>query len=194
MRSAFTWSLLATLIFAGPSAGPSAGAESVKAAFRLLSPAFGEGGAIPAVYSATRGGKDISPPLAWVDPPAGTKSFAIVCEDLINVPLIGFITHWVLYDIPSGDRELEEAVPRAERLPDGSVQGRNFNRECGYMGPSPLSGTHRYRFRIYALDSLIGEAWALDKRQLRKAMEGHILGQADLTGVYARQAIAAWPR
>jgi len=161
------------------------GTLPAKPSFTLSSPAFTDGGAIPVIHTAAAGGKEISPPLQWSGAPEGTASFALICED-IDAPLIGSITHWVLIDIPPEARELKEALPVAETLGDGSRQGKNFYRRPGYMGPNPPRGTHRYVFRIYALDCMLKPAKMPGKRDLLKAMEGHILGTAETVGTFTR--------
>lgn len=154
--------------------------------FSLTSKAFGDGREIPAAYGKNRTGKDASPPLAWTDPPAGAKSFALIVED-VDAPIVGLIPHWVLYNIPRDKRELPEGLPGQESFPDGTIQGRNFFRRHAYMGPSPPFGTHRYFFRLYALDTVLTPDPGMNRKKLLKAMDEHILGQARLVGMYARK-------
>ena len=156
-----------------------------KSAFILFSPMFVDGRPIPIKYSAVPGGKDISPPLRWSGAPDSTISFALTCED-VCIPLLGSITHWIIYNIPPDVHELKEAIPVMDALPDGSGQGRNFSRHSGYMGPNPLWGTHRYVFRLYALDRMLQFGKAPDKRDILKAIHGHILGTAETTGTFSR--------
>ncbi len=152
--------------------------------FRLESPAFEDGGTIPAVYTCD--GQDISPPLRWSDPPEGTRSFALICDDP-DAP-VGTWVHWVMYNIPPDQRALAEGVPTVGILPDGARQGRNsWPHRLGYGGPCPPSGTHRYVFKLYALDTLLDlEPEQADTRALGEAMQGHILAQAQLIGLYQR--------
>ncbi len=95
--------------------------------------------------------------------------------------------HWVIYNIPASARGLPEAVPTDAQLADGSMQGTTSARSTGYHGPCPPSGTHRYFFKIYALDAMLALESGATKPQLLKAMEGHILGQGELMGKYKRK-------
>jgi Raf kinase inhibitor-like YbhB/YbcL family protein len=155
-------------------------------AFRLFSAAFENGGVIPDLYSSTRQGKNLSPPLRWQDPPAGTQSFAIISDDP-DIPLPFVFTHWVLYNIPPDRRELEEGIPAQQLFADGMVQGKNSFRRNAYLGPSPPFGTHRYYFRIYALDQKLEPDPRMTKKRLLREMEGHVLAQAELMGIYGRK-------
>lgn len=148
----------------------------------LTSPAFGAGQPIPPVYSCD--GKDISPALQWSEPPANTQSFALIMDDP-DAP-IGVYVHWVIYNIPAGARGLAENIPMDSQLPDGTLQGRNSAGQAGYAGPCPPSGTHRYFFKLYALDITLGLASGASKDDLLKAMQGHILIQGELMGTFGR--------
>ena len=150
--------------------------------FSLTSPAFEEGQAIPAKYTCD--GEDISPALAWNEPPSGTRSFALIMDDP-DAPA-GTWVHWVAYNIPADVRGLPEAVPIAESLSDGGLHGKNTSRDLGYGGPCPPSGTHRYYFKLYALDIMLDNEAGLDKNELLSLMEGHILAQCQLMGTYSR--------
>jgi Raf kinase inhibitor-like YbhB/YbcL family protein len=149
----------------------------------LTSSAFTHGSMIPKQYTCD--GKDISPPLSWSDPPEKTQSFALIMDDP-DAPL-GTWVHWVIYNLPATARGLGEGVPPDADLPDGSRQGRNSWRRIGYGGPCPPSGTHRYFFKLYALDTVLPLASGATKEELLKAMEGHIVAQAELMGRYARR-------
>ena len=151
--------------------------------FRIFSKAFEDGTLIPDLYSHTRRGKNISPPLHWENPPGQTKCFAIIVED-VDAPIIAPISHWVLYNIPSEKRELQEGVPPQESFPDGTIQGKNFYNRNAYMGPSPPFGTHRYYFKIFALDAKIKIDQKMTRKKLLKLIEQHILEQAHLMGLY----------
>ena len=150
---------------------------------KITSPAFEEGGLIPAKYTCD--GADISPPLQWEAVPEGTKSIAIICDDP-DAPM-GTWVHWVLFNLPPDTKELAEKLPDDETLPNGARQGITDFGKTGYGGPCPPSGTHRYFFKIYALDTVIDIVAIADKPKLLKAMEGHILGQGQLIGKYKRQ-------
>ncbi len=149
---------------------------------KLVSSAFSEGGMIPSQYTCD--GKDISPPLSWSEVPEGTKSFALICDDP-DAPM-GTWVHWVIYNIPDTTRQLPEAVPTTERLQDGSFQGKNDFKRFGYGGPCPPGGTHRYFFKLYALDTMLDLKPGATKAQLLEAMKGHILAEAQLMGKYGR--------
>lgn len=149
----------------------------------LTSSAFTHGAMIPKEYTCD--GKDISPPLSWSDPPEKTQSFALIMDDP-DAPM-GTWVHWVIYNIPATARGLPGGVPKDADLPDGSRQGRNSWRKIGYGGPCPPSGTHRYFFKLYALDIVLTLASGATKDELLKAMEGHILANAELMGRYARR-------
>ena len=150
---------------------------------KITSSAFEDGGLIPAKYTCD--GKDISPPLQWDAVPEGTKSIALICDDP-DAPM-GTFVHWVLFNLPAETRELAERLPDDETLTDGTRQGTTGFGKTGYGGPCPPSGTHRYFFKIYALDTKIDLVAIADKAQLLKAMEGHILSQGQLIGKYKRQ-------
>ena len=150
--------------------------------FELTSTAFTPGEPIPRKYTCD--GEDISPPLRWSDPPQNTRSFALIADDP-DAPM-GTWVHWVLYNLPAETRTLPEAVPPDADLPDGSRHGKNGWPRLGYGGPCPPSGTHRYFFKLYALDTVLELAAGASKKQLLRAMEGHILGQAELMGLYTR--------
>jgi Raf kinase inhibitor-like YbhB/YbcL family protein len=100
---------------------------------------------------------------------------------------MGTWVHWVLYNLPADTRELAENIPPEETLPNGAKQGITDFGRIGYGGPCPPGGTHRYFFRIYALDTQLALEAGASKSQLLKAMEGHILAQGELMGKYKRQ-------
>lgn len=152
-------------------------------ALTVSSSAFKEGDRIPAKYTCQ--GQDVSPPLAWGEPPAGTQSFALIVDDP-DAPG-GVFTHWVLFNIPPDSRNLPEAVPTQAELASGAKQGKNDFGRTGYGGPCPPPGRpHRYQFTLYALDQPLGLEGGTSKKQLLSAMEGHILAQGQLTGTYQR--------
>lgn len=152
-------------------------------AFELTSSAFAAGEAIPRKYTCD--GDDISPPLAWGDPPAGTQSFALISDDP-DAP-VGTWVHWVLFNLPADARALPEAVPADADLADGSRHGNSSWRRPGYGGPCPPSGTHRYFFKLYALDTVLDLKAGASKDELLKAMEVHVLAEAELMGTYSRK-------
>jgi len=148
----------------------------------LTSNAFAHEGLIPAQYACT--GSDISPALTWSDPPEGTQSFALIMDD--PDASVGTWVHWVLFNIPASSRGLTEAIPSEGTLSDGSLHGKNSGGNLGYNGPCPPSGTHRYIFKLYALDEMLGLSSGADKGELLKAMEGHILAQGELMGTFSK--------
>jgi len=150
--------------------------------FELTSTAFLHEEAIPTEYSCD--GANISPPLQWGDPPEGTQSFAIISDDP-DAPG-GTWVHWVLYNIPVEARVLPEAIPAEVELADGSQHGENSFGRLDYGGPCPPGGTHRYFFKLYALDTVLDLEPGVDKGGLLQAMEGHILAETELMGTYAR--------
>ncbi len=150
---------------------------------KITSSAFEDGGLIPAKYTCD--GADISPPLQWDAIPEGTKSIALICDDP-DAPM-GTWVHWVLFNLPSDAKELAENIPTEETLPYGAKQGVNDFGRVGYGGPCPPGGTHRYFFKIYALDEELDLAAGADKKDLLNAMEGHILAEGQLIGKYKRQ-------
>ncbi len=149
----------------------------------ITSSAFKEGGMIPKKYTCD--GEDISPPLEWSGAPANNKAFALLCEDP-DAPA-GTWIHWVLYDLPPGVTKLPEQIPSSRELANGGKHGTTSARSLGYHGPCPPSGTHRYYFKLYALDSPTSLAPGATRDQLLKAVKGHILAEASIMGRYKRQ-------
>ncbi|MCK6540103.1 MAG: YbhB/YbcL family Raf kinase inhibitor-like protein [Anaerolineales bacterium] len=148
----------------------------------ITSNAFAQGQPIPAKYSCN--GEDVSPALSWGEPPAGTQSFALIMDDP-DAP-VGTWVHWVLFNIPASARGLPEAFPADATLPDGSLSGKNSWGNTGYGGPCPPGGTHRYFFKLYALDETLAISAGATKGELEKAMVGHILAQGELMGTFSR--------
>ena len=149
---------------------------------KLESAAFAEGEMIPSVHTCD--GKDVSPPLSWTDPPEGTASFALIADDP-DAPGRTWV-HWIAWNVPAGTRALAQGVPKSAEAPDGTRQGMNDFRRMGYGGPCPPSGTHRYFFRLYALDTLLDLPSRATRRDLEGAMRGHVLAEATLMGKYRR--------
>jgi Raf kinase inhibitor-like YbhB/YbcL family protein len=169
---------------AAPAATSAASAQGDQAmAFELSSTAFAPGESIPVKFTCD--GDDTSPPLQWSDPPQGTQSFALIVDDP-DAPA-GTWVHWVLYNLPAESRSLPGDVPPDSVLTDGSRHGQNNWRRLGYGGPCPPSGTHRYFFKLYALDKAPDLEAGATKDELLKAMEGHIVDQTEVMGVYSRQ-------
>ena len=149
---------------------------SSSSAFALTSTAFADTQPIPAQYTCK--GADTSPPLAISGLPVGTKSMALVVDDP-DAPL-GTWEHWLLWNIPPST-----TVIPAGSVPAGVVSGTNDFKKTGYGGPCPPFGTHRYFFKLYALDATLSLAAGAKIKALNKAMDGHVLGQAKLMGTVA---------
>lgn len=142
---------------------------------RVSSAAFQEGGAIPEEFTCD--GADVSPPLRIENAPTGTKSLALTVEDP-DAPS-GTFVHWVVWNLSSGTRDL----PKGQA---GGVAGRNDFGRKGYGGPCPPSGQHRYFFKAYAVDTMLALSSDSGKKELEKALKGHILAEARLMGIYQR--------
>ena len=149
--------------------------------FEISSPTFKNGEVIPADFSCD--GRDVSPALMWTEPPAGTQSFALIMDDP-DAPM-GTWVHWVIFNIPASARDLKEGAPGGPNLSDCSLQGKTSAMSNGYHVPCPPSGTHRYFFKLYALDSMLTLSADADKETLLAAMEGHILANVELMGTYS---------
>jgi len=149
---------------------------------KIRSSAFSEGEMIPKKYTCD--GENISPPLEWTGVPDGTKSLALICDDP-DAP-VGTWVHWVLFNIPTATNELSGNIPSKKILENSAKHGINDFRKLGYGGPCPPGGTHRYYFKIYALDTEINLNSGISKAQLLEAMEGHILAEGQLMGRYKR--------
>ena len=140
--------------------------------FTLTSSAFDSGTAIPEQYSCK--GADDSPALQWSGAPAHAASFALIMDDP-DAPA-GTWVHWVLWNLPAKAHSLPEGVPKHEQLDGGARQGQNTFHKAGYNGPCPPAGaTHRYFFRLYALDGKLDLAAGASRAQLDEAMKGHVL-------------------
>jgi len=154
-----------------------------KMEFKVFSEAFKDGDMIPSKYTCD--GVNISPPLNWVHPPKDTKSFALINDDP-DAP-IGDWVHWIVYNIPSATRELKEDASGKKHLPHNAIEGLNDFRRTSYGGPCPPSGTHRYFFKLYALDTLLNLKTGVAKKELLEAMKGHILALTEMVGKYQRK-------
>jgi len=155
-------------------------------AFSLSSSAFKDGATIPGKYTCD--GADVSPSLGWSGAPPGTVAFALIADDP-DAPA-GTWVHWVLYDLPAAAAQLSENVEKSDAPASlgGARQGRTDFRRVGYGGPCPPPGpAHRYFFKLYALDAPLKLQAGATKRDVEAAMQGHVLGTAQLMGTYARQ-------
>jgi len=138
---------------------------------------------IPPQYTCD--GADISPPLTWNNVPPAAKSIALICDDP-DAPA-GTWVHWVVYGLPPAIDSLPENVPKTDTIPGGGIQGKNDFQRVGWNGPCPPGGTHRYFFKIYALDIMLNLPAGKTKTAIEKAMKGHILAQGELVGTYTRK-------
>src|SRR6266496_874699 len=148
-------------------------ATEVNMSLEITSNAFANGQSIPVKYSCK--GNNISPDLAWNEPPAGTESFALIVDDP-DAPM-GTWVHWVLYNLPPNTRSLPENTNS-----NGMSAGKNSSGNMHYDGPCPPSGTHRYYFKLYALDTNLNLSPGAMKEQVLKEMQGHVLAQGELMG------------
>jgi Raf kinase inhibitor-like YbhB/YbcL family protein len=157
--------------------------DASKAAFAITSSAFTTGAEIPIKYTCD--GQNVSPPLDWGQVPVGTASFALTVDDP-DAPIRAF-THWIVFNLPPDTRGLPEAVPKDGKLANGALQGKNGFGRIGYAGPCPPSGAlHHYRFTLYALDTSLDLAASASKEQVLEAMQGHVLAESQLIGIYQR--------
>lgn len=148
----------------------------------IKSTAFVEGGTIPKKYTCD--GADISPPLSWTKPPEGTKSLVLICDDP-DAPM-GTWVHWVMYGLSPNTLGLPEGVPDKKDVLDGAKQGTNDFRRIGYGGPCPPGGTHRYFFKLYAIDSELDLSAGATKKEVLSRIEGHVLAEGQHMGRYSR--------
>ncbi len=148
----------------------------------IKSPAFKHEDMIPAQYTCD--GRNISPPLQWSGAPAETNSFALICDDP-DAPAEIWV-HWVMFDIPATVNGLPEYMSREKEITGLGKNGKNTGGNFGYDGPCPPGGTHRYNFKLYALDALLNLKPGATKEELLKAMKGHVLNEAQVMGRYRR--------
>jgi Raf kinase inhibitor-like YbhB/YbcL family protein len=151
-------------------------AEGIK--MKIVSPAFTEGGTIPEKFS--KNGENVSPHLRITGAPAEAKSLALIVDDP-DAP-VGLFTHWLVWNIDPKTAEVAEGS-----APSGAMEGRNDFGEVGYGGPQPPSGTHRYYFRVYALDRTLDLKPGAKRREVDSAIKGHVIGQGELMGRYSKK-------
>jgi Raf kinase inhibitor-like YbhB/YbcL family protein len=157
---------------------------------QLRSPVFSDGGMIPKAFTCD--GSDRSPPLEWSGVPTSARSLALICDDP-DAPM-GTWSHWVVFNLPPEVKTLKEGIPADETISvskgtesSGKArQGRNDFKKIGYGGPCPPSGTHRYFFRLYALDAGLELSSTATRAEVLKAIQGHILAEGRLIGKYQR--------
>jgi Raf kinase inhibitor-like YbhB/YbcL family protein len=152
-------------------------------ALTITSPVFANNGSIPREYTCDDA--DVAPALVWNGAPQGTKSFALIVDDPDapdpKAPKMTYV-HWVLYDIAGS----AAGIPKGGATPAGARDGKNDWKKTGYGGPCPPIGRHRYFFKLFALDAMLGDLKTPTKDQLLTAMKSHVLAQAELVGTYER--------
>ena len=156
---------------------------------QLRSPAFESMGPIPRAHTCE--GDDTSPPLEWVDVPAGTLSFALLVQDPDAPDPAAprrIWVHWIVVDLPPDLRALPAGA--ATRLPPGARHGKNDGNRAAWGGPCPPIGRHRYFFALYALDTRLDALHAPTRPEFEAAVAGHILARAELIGTYEKQLAA----
>jgi Raf kinase inhibitor-like YbhB/YbcL family protein len=175
----------ATLLISGLLLSSHAGASPPEARMQISSSAFSPQGSMPTKYTCE--GSDTSPPLAWSGVPANAKSLALIVDDPDapdpKAPKVTWV-HWVLYGVSPQVLGLVEGGSRS--LPPGTKEGLNDWKRTGYGGPCPPIGRHRYFFKLYALDTVLPDLGKPTKAALLKAMEGHVVGSAELVGTYEK--------
>ena len=153
----------------------------------ITTPSFAQDHMIPARHTCD--GVNISPALEWTGVPSGTKSLALIVDDPDApdpaAPKMTWV-HWLLYNIPPNTEGLTEGIAE-KKLPGATLQGINDWQRTGYGGPCPPLGKHRYFFKLYALDIALADLKHPAKATLEKAMRGHVIGQAELIGLYQRR-------
>lgn len=145
---------------------------------KIMSPAFQEGGTIPEKFS--KNGQNVSPELQIAGVPAEAKSLALIVDDP-DAP-VGLFTHWLVWNIDPKTADIAEGS-----VPSGAAQGRSDFGEIGYGGPQPPSGTHRYYFKIFALDRTLDLKPGAKRREVDSAMKGHVIAQGELIGRYSKK-------
>ena len=149
---------------------------------KITSSAFSEGDPIPSLYTCK--GKDISPPLGWIEVPEETETFVLIFDDP-DAPM-GTWVHWVYYNIPGSIRKLPEGFAKNVNPVSGGVQGITSFGRPGYGGPCPPSGIHRYFFKLYALNATISPGNNAGKTEVLRAIKGHVLAEAELMGIFRK--------
>jgi len=176
MKGRLVFVLIASLVFLVSYAMSEEGTK--RNGLKISSHAFENNGYIPSKYTCD--GRNVNPPLLIEGIPANSKSLALIVDDP-DAP-VGTWVHWVLWNIEPGIKEIKE-----NSIPAGAIQGINDFRKNNYGGPCPPSGTHRYFFKLYALDIILNVSANSTKADLEKAMKGHILQQAEIIGLYKRR-------
>ena len=152
--------------------------EGTMKKLQIASPVFPHNGMIPSKFTCD--GADVSPALSFANVPGKTRSLALIVDDP-DAPA-GTWVHWVVWNIGADTREIAENA-----VPPGAIQGTNDFGKQRYGGPCPPSGTHRYYFKLYALDASLTLDPGATKARIEEAMRGHVLSQAELVGLYRRK-------
>ena len=153
-------------------------------ALQLTSRDFENEAAIPDVHS--KDGGNISPALSWTGVPEETRSLTLIVDDP-DAP-VGLFTHWIVYGIDPRTTDFKQHLPNAPKLPNGARHGVNGFGEIGYGGPQPPSGTHRYFFHLYALDTDTDMPGGLTRQEIDGAIAGHVIEEATLMGRFEHRA------
>lgn len=157
--------------------------ETALPAMIITSAAFADSALIPMVYTCDS--IDISPPLHWEGIPDSAQSLALIVDDP-DAPGQTWV-HWVMFDMPPDTHGVDAHVPTDTVLANGAIQGISDFKRIGYGGPCPPGGTHRYVFKLYALDTKLGRGAGETKAELLHAMKGHIMARGKLVGRYTRR-------
>ena len=185
--------ILLTAIGCGGGSTPLPSSPPGLPALHLSSPAFTDGGTIPKAFTCD--GADRSPPLQWSGVPQAARSLVLICDDP-DAPA-GTWSHWVVFNLPPDVTSLEEGIaaelaaapeprPAVKQVLRTTVQGKNDFGKIGYGGPCPPSGSHRYVFRLYAVDRSLDVSAGATRAEVLRAIEGHVVAEGKLTGKYAR--------
>jgi Raf kinase inhibitor-like YbhB/YbcL family protein len=167
---------------------PSPPALVPSAPFELGTSSFVPGGNIAGAFTCN--GQNLSPALAWIGPPATTRSFVLIMKDADEAP--GRSVHWLVYNIPASATGLSEAIPTREDLAGGARQGTTDFGETGYSGPcSRLGTTRHYAFRLYALDTTLPNKFRATAKYVEREMKGHVLAESAITCAYKGEAATA---
>ncbi len=171
------------LIVLGLGALPVSGyAEGTSGKLEVRSSAFGEGSSIPSDFTCD--GADMSPSIAWSGVPSKAQSLAVIVDDP-DAPSGNWV-HWLLYDLSPALTRLPAGIPVASVIPDGGFQGRSDFGKAGYSGPCPPEGTHRYFFKVFAIDRILHLEPGVTKKEFLAAMQGHIVAEGSMMGTYER--------
>jgi Raf kinase inhibitor-like YbhB/YbcL family protein len=181
LRAGLGFLIAATLVACNRDVAVPQGAPSLE----LKSASFVDG-TIPKKYSSCEGESSVSPALSWSAPPAGTQSFALLAIDR-DSPFGFRFVHWVLFDLPPETRDLPEGISKQGQLPDGSRQGLNGFDKAGYVGPCPPGhSAHRYVFDVYALDRKLYLPAGVSKKDVVKAIDGHVVSWGEIVARFGR--------